>query len=129
MNVPDLDSPSLEVSADLHRWLTAAVAAGASDLHLIVGYPPVLRLHGDLQGLDEPALDQATAHRVLLSLCPEPLSAKLSENKNIDFSLDLEVAGRRQRFRANVFYTTGQLGGCLRVIPSTIPDFTWAGFP
>jgi twitching motility protein PilT len=119
----------LDVSADLHRWLTTAVAAGASDLHLIVGYPPVLRLHGDLNGLDEPALDQATAHHVLLSLCPEPLSAKLSDKKNIDFSLDLEIAGCRQRFRANVFYANNQLGGCLRIIPSTIPDFAWAGFP
>jgi twitching motility protein PilT len=37
--------------------------------------------------------------------------------------------GRLSRFRANVFHTERQLGACLRVVPSTIPDFNWAGFP
>jgi twitching motility protein PilT len=129
MIVPDSNSPSLEISEDLHRWLIAAIDAGASDLHLIAGYAPILRLHGDVQGLDEPALDPTTAQRLLHSLCPKELAARLAGSKNIDFSLDLEIAGRRQRFRANLFYANRQLGGCLRIIPSAIPDFGWAGFP
>ena len=36
---------------------------------------------------------------------------------------------RPARFRANLFYAGGHLGGCLRVIPTDIPDFAWAGFP
>ena len=36
----------------IRRWLTAAVDAEASDLHLVSGYPPVLRVHGDLQQLE-----------------------------------------------------------------------------
>src|SRR2546422_208554 len=43
----------------LRTWFTRAADAGASDLHLIPGYPPVLRLHGDLTELPEPPLDGA----------------------------------------------------------------------
>ena len=44
------------VPEKLRRWLEWAVQVGASDLHLIVGYPPVLRLNGDLTELPEPVL-------------------------------------------------------------------------
>ena len=44
------------VPEKLRQWLTRAVEAGASDLHLIAGYPPVLRLHGDFTELPEPVL-------------------------------------------------------------------------
>jgi twitching motility protein PilT len=114
---------------DLRRWLTAAVDSGASDLHLIAGYPPVLRMHGELTALNEPPLDSAAARTILWSLCREPIQEKLAAHKNVDFSFDLDIDSRRQRFRANVFYASGELGGCLRIIPSAIPDFTWSGFP
>jgi twitching motility protein PilT len=53
----------------------------------------------------------------------------LQGQKNVDFSFDLEVNGRSQRFRANLFYNGRHLGACLRVVPAGIPDFEWAGFP
>jgi twitching motility protein PilT len=113
----------------IHRWLERAVSDGASDLHLIVGYAPVLRLHGDLTALDEPAVAGEEAHALLKALCPREAALRLESQKNVDFSFDLDVRGESTRFRANVFYAGGEVGACLRVIPSAIPDFAWAGFP
>ena len=45
------------VPDQLRGWLRHAVEAGASDLHVIAGYPPVLRIHGDLINMSEPPLD------------------------------------------------------------------------
>jgi twitching motility protein PilT len=113
----------------LRGWLSRAVAGGASDLHLIAGYPPVLRLHGDLTELPAAPLTAGQAHSLLTSLCsPEALS-RLHAGKNSDFSFSLSLDGRPARFRANLFYAGRQLAGCLRVVPTDIPALDWAGFP
>jgi twitching motility protein PilT len=112
----------------LRTWLSRAVEAGASDLHLIVGYPPVLRLHGDLVELREPPLPEGT-RELLCSLCPADAVSRLQGDKNVDFSIALAVNGRVARFRANLFHAGGQLGACLRLVPDAIPSFDWAGFP
>jgi twitching motility protein PilT len=112
----------------LRAWLGRAVETGASDLHLIVGYPPVLRLHGDLIELPEPALSDAT-RELLCALCPADALPRLEGNKNLDFSIELPVGGRVTRFRVNMFHAGGKLGACLRVVPEIIPSFDWTGFP
>jgi twitching motility protein PilT len=110
-------------------WLARAVQAGASDLHLLVGYPPVLRLHGDLSELPEQALSGDEAQALLTALCPPEALARLESNKNVDFSFSLPSNTGVSRFRANVFQAGRHLGACLRVVPDAIPDFTWAEFP
>src|SRR5580698_3587620 len=109
------EAPS--ISEKLRGWLHRAVCEGASDLHLIVGYPPVLRLHGDLTEMPEPPLEGEETHALLCSLCAPEMLARLHEQKNIDFSFEVGLNGERQRFRANMFYSGGQLGACLRVVP------------
>ena len=114
---------------DLAAWLTHAVSIGASDLHLVPGYRPTVRLHGDLQPLDAPELDAGTLHEALLTICPRPSQAALQARKNADFAVELELNGRSRRFRANYFFAGGHLAGCFRVILDAIPDFQWTGFP
>src|SRR5579872_1901097 len=114
---------------NLHAWLSTAVETGASDLHLIVGYPPVLRLHGDLVELSGPVLNDGDMQPLVRALCPPDMLPRLHADKSIDFSFELHAGGRASRFRANLFHSGGQLGACLRVVPSAIPDFEWAGFP
>ena len=113
----------------LRNWLRHAVSAGASDLHLIAGHPPTLRLHGDLVELKEPALTADDTQSLLNPLCTPEALARLQVEKNLDFAFGLEMAGREQRFRANVFYAGRHMAACLRVVPGDIPDFEWAGFP
>src|SRR5262245_39215572 len=117
------------VPEKIRDWLSRAVSTGASDLHLIVGYPPVLRLHGDLTELPEPKLTGKDTRELLGSLCPPEAFARLQGQKNVDFSFDLAAHDQVTRFRANVFYSGRQLGACFRVIPTAIPSFDWAGFP
>src|SRR5688572_28010236 len=113
----------------LRRWLEWAVQVGASDLHLAVGYPPVIRLNGALAELPEPPLSPDEAGPVLASVCPPEALARLRDTRNSDFSFQLVVDGRPMRFRASLFHAGRQPGGCFRVIPDVIPDFDWAGFP
>jgi twitching motility protein PilT len=125
----DRTSPAPPVPDKLRAWLGLAVQAGASDLHLVVEYPPVLRLHGDLIELSEPPLVGEDLHRVLAALCRPEAFARLLGHKNLDFSFDLALHGCVNRFRANLFFNGQQIGACFRVVPTAIPDFEWAGFP
>jgi twitching motility protein PilT len=113
----------------IRAWLQRAVEAGASDLHLIVGHPPVLRLHGDLIALSEPALQEEQAAELLGALCSAASLEQLRAQKSTDFSFQLTLNGVSTRFRANLFFWRRQLGACIRVVPTTIPDLEWAGFP
>jgi twitching motility protein PilT len=120
---------TVTVPEKLRTWLGRAVEAGASDLHLIAGYPPVLRLHGDLSELLEPPVRGDEANSLLAALCPPDAFARLQLQKNIDLSFEVPLGGRSCRFRANLFHCEGQLAACLRLVPGAIPDFAWAGFP
>jgi twitching motility protein PilT len=113
----------------LRRWLEWAVQAGASDLHVVAGHPPVIRLHGDLAELPEEPLTEAEAEPLLISSCPHDALGRLQAQKNADFSFECVADGRPVRFRASLFLAGGATGGCFRVIPDSIPDLAWAGFP
>ncbi len=117
------------IAEKLHRWLEWTVQAGASDLHVVAGHAPVMRLHGDLTELPEAPIASDEVETLLLSACPEDALKRLQANKNADFSFECPVAGKLSRFRATLFLAGGDTGGCFRVIPDTIPDLTWAGFP
>lgn len=109
----------------LATWLEAAVRAGASDLHLVAGHPPVLRVHGGLRELPETPLGPEEAGPLFAAMCPAGAFEQLEFQKNVDFSF----TGAGVRFRANLFQSGRQLGACFRLIPGSIPDFDWAGFP
>ncbi|HJZ94606.1 MAG TPA: PilT/PilU family type 4a pilus ATPase [Gemmataceae bacterium] len=113
----------------LREWLDDAVRAGASDLHLTVGYPPALRLHGDLTELAEDLLTGPEVDQLLGALCPADDRDRLRQQKDADFSFEVFAGGQPTRFRAHLFHAAGHLGGCLRVVPAAIPEFDWAGFP
>src|SRR5262249_18912925 len=125
----DVRQEAFCVPERLRGWLSRAAEAGASDLHLIAGYPPVLRLHGDLTDLSEPPLNEEETHALLSALCPPNTFTRFQTRKNVDFSFEVAINGRPSRFRVNLFHTGRQMAACLRVIPTAIPDFEWAEFP
>jgi twitching motility protein PilT len=124
-----MSQDSAVIPERLRTWLSRAVAAGGSDLHLIPGYPPVLRLHGDLIEWPEPPLEGDEVHTLLGPLATPEAFSRLQARKNVDLSFDLALDGGVHRFRANLFHTAGQVGACLRVVPIAVPDFAWAEFP
>ena len=118
------------MSGALRDWLQAAVEQDASDLHLVDGHPPVLRVHGQLIPIaGAPVLSAAAVRDAVLPILP---SAKISESfatqKHVDFCIEQSVDHGLRRFRANVFQHAQQVGACLRVIPAEIPSLKWAGF-
>ncbi len=127
MPIPGSDPPP--VADRLLGWLAFAVECGASDLHVVAGHPPVLRLHGDLTELPEPPLGEDEIEPLLLSACPPDALERLQQQKNADFSFECVLGGRPARFRGSLFLADGSTGGCFRLIPDSIPDLAWAGFP
>lgn len=113
----------------VRTWLIDAAERGASDLHIIAGYPPVFRLHGTLVHLHAPPVTSDEARDALLPFLPSKQRERFLVERNADFALELEHAGRPQRYRANYFINAQNIGACFRIIPDTIPDFDWAGFP
>ncbi len=113
----------------LQSWLAEAAKVGASDLHLVVGHPPVVRLHGELNELAGPELGADEMGPMLRPLCPPGVFERLVAERSVDFSLEVELDGRPCRFRAHIFFTVEHLAACLRLIPTVIPNFDWATFP
>jgi twitching motility protein PilT len=117
------------IPVPLQAWLAKAVEMQASDLHVVTGYPPVLRVHGELRPLDEPAIAPDVVSGLLVPACPPHALSRFQAERNADFALELALAEKRQRLRANYFMAGQQMGACFRLIPSDIPSFEWAGFP
>ncbi len=127
--MPDSPSGPSAVPEKMYRWLEWAVQVGASDLHLVVGHPPVLRVNGDLSELPEGPITPDEAAVLLTSICPPGAAERLRDEKNTDFSFEFPMAGRVARFRSSLFHAGRNLGACLRLIPESIPTLDWAGFP
>ncbi len=124
-----MESPENACPERLRAWLQMAVQREASDLHVVSGYPPVLRVHGRLDELGSDALDGPAVRALLTPLCPAHAMDRFRDDRNVDFALELVFGDRPQRFRVNYFMSGQQMGACFRVIPSAIPTFQWAGFP
>ena len=94
--------------------LQQLVQRGASDLHLKVGRPPTLRLHGELSPLDMPALRPEDL-KVLAEQLMTPRQVKeFTDNKECDFAIGVPGIGR---FRCNVYQQRGSLCYAMRAIP------------
>ncbi|HEV8061472.1 MAG TPA: PilT/PilU family type 4a pilus ATPase [Gemmataceae bacterium] len=113
----------------LRTLLIRAVEAGASDLHFIPGHALITRLHGDLTEAPGPSLEREETQQIIQALCPPDAIGRLDKETDLDFSFELPLEKGCLRFRANLFRAGGELGACLRVIPTEIPSFGWAGFP
>ena len=120
-----------ERSAHLDDLLRGMVDREASDLHVVAGRRPVYRVHGRLHTLDAEPLTPDAVRDMLTGLIPPRLRERLDhdEIKDMDFSTTVDHAGGSVRFRVNVFFAQGVMGGCFRLIPSEIPTLEWTHFP
>jgi len=113
----------------IHGLLHEAADREASDVHLIPDYPATYRIHGQLTPAGKAVLSAAEIRRLVASILPETLQARLDGGTNFDFSLELTHKGKPCRFRTNVFLAGGNWCACLRHVPDEIPTFEWMGFP
>ena len=106
--------------------LQLVVDEGASDLHLSVGVPPILRVHGNLQPLDSEPLRPEDTERFMRSITSEEHQQKVREIGGTDFGFGF---GAVARFRVSVFREKGALGLVLRLIPSKLLSLEEIGLP
>ncbi|WP_296266497.1 type IV pilus twitching motility protein PilT [Pseudomonas sp. UBA6562] len=104
---------------DVTAHLAEAARAGASDLHLAAGQPPLLRIDGELQRLDLPALGSNDLYQSIDPWLGEAQRRQWREGDELDLALDLPD-GRRARL--NLFRQAHGPAASLRLIASTIPS-------
>ncbi len=110
----------------MDELLALMVRQGGSDLHLSVGSPPRIRVHGMLLPVDSEDLGPDDTRRLSTSVLSADQIARLDRDLELDCSFGLEGYGR---FRANVFFQQGSVAAVLRSIPSEIPEFEQLGMP
>ena len=97
------------------------VESGGSDLHLKVGAPPMIRVDGLLDGIeDEEVLRPVDTEGVLREIIPETMEREFSEDGEADFSYAVGGVGR---FRVNAFRQRGSVSIVMRFIPFGVPKF------
>ena len=116
------------MAIDLKKFLRVMVEKNASDLHLKVGAPPIVRKNSCLVLLfkDHPPLTQQEIKTSITEILTSYNQSKLIEDKQLDFSYGIPELGR---FRFNVFYQRGTLRLVARNIPYKIPSFEDLNLP
>jgi twitching motility protein PilT len=109
---------------DLIELLTSVVHLGASDLHLTVDAPPLVRLNGDLTPLGESALGVDACRNSVLAVLTENQRSRLEHEWELDFALQVDGLGR---FRGNAHFCRGALEATFRHIPHHIPELAELG--
>src|SRR6201996_7046439 len=110
----------------IDRLLEAVVARKASDLHLAVGKPPVLRMHGHMKELATKVLDGEDTTALMKSITPERIQQEFEETGSGDFGF---AYGDEARFRVSIFKQRGFASLVLRRIPNNIMTFEQIGLP
>jgi len=110
----------------IDKLLLTVVNRNASDLHIAVGQPPVLRLHGRLVKLETKTLEPEDTVALMKSITPERCQQELQEQGSADFGF---AFGDRARFRVSVFKQRGYTGMVLRQIPNDLLSMEQLGTP
>jgi twitching motility protein PilT len=101
----------------IDKLLQTVINQGASDLHIAVGQPPVLRLHGHMTKIPTKVLEPDDAVALMKQIAPERCQQQLAEVGGSDFGF---AFGDQARFRVSFFKQRGNVGMVLRIIPNSI---------
>ena len=119
--------PRQNLEAD--KLFRACVKLEASDLHLKVGNPPMLRVDGTLRPLERGPMDDEEMVRVCFPLMNERNRKIFEHDGGADFAYTVEVDGTVWRFRVNLLQQLGHVGLVARKVNSWIPDFEGLHLP
>jgi twitching motility protein PilT len=110
----------------MEKLLATVIQLKASDLHIAVGQPPVVRHHSRLRRLETKVLDNDDTTALMKSITPDRCQQELQEVGGSDFAIEY-VDG--YRFRVAIFKQRGAIGMVLRRIPSQFLTFEQIGMP
>jgi twitching motility protein PilT len=103
--------------ATIDTYFEQMKTKGASDLHLAIGFPPMIRKGGELRPLDHPVITAEVNRQILYEILTE--EQRQTVEKDLDFDMAYELAGVG-RFRCNIFFQQRGIGAVFRIIPTTI---------
>jgi twitching motility protein PilT len=110
----------------IDELLQLVVSKGASDLHVAVGLPPVLRVDGKLAQANYEPFSPQTSQRMTYDILTDEQIQKFESTFELDFSYAL---GRQARFRVNLFRDKGTVAAAFRIIPTKIPTIQDLALP
>ena len=99
---------------------------GASDLHLVAGQPPALRIRGDIERIKFKVLESDDLRNMLYEISPEEKIKVFEETGDVDFGYEIPGLAR---YRANFFMQKNGVGAVFREIPSSIMSAEQLGLP
>src|SRR3954447_15883035 len=116
-----------DVQVPVPELLSKVLEKEASDLHLTAGVQPVVRVHGDLERMEEyPTLTPRALQGMIYAILPQRMRERLEQELELDMSYALPG---KARFRVNVYYQRDSLGAAFRLIPYEIKDVDTLGLP
>lgn len=116
--------PSYVYSID--DLLRICVEREGSDLHLVAGTPPCIRVNGEIIRLDAPSLSDTDMEGLIIPILKDYQRLTLEKDYELDFSYSIPGCAR---FRGNIMFQRGTLAAAFRAVPFTIPDFEELGLP
>jgi twitching motility protein PilT len=112
---------------NINQLLDLAIARKASDLHLVAGYPPLLRINGDLSPITgAPELTSEDVKGLVFTIVTPFQKQILEKNWELDMGLDFQT---NARFRVNLYQQRNSLAASLRLIPKEIMTLEQTGLP
>jgi len=115
-----MENNSATYKTIMHNLMTTTFKMGASDLHLITGSPPTIRVHGTLRSIENTeVLNAKQIEQLVFAILSEEQQHKLVKFRELDFSVALDGVGR---FRANAYWQKQSLALALRAIAERIPS-------
>ncbi len=103
---------------DVKKMLTKAIEHGASDVHVNVTMPPIMRINTELTAMDLPVMSQEDVKQMLLGMIGPEKYEKFEKNRDIDFSAMIEDGSR---FRVNAHFQRETEAISFRVVSNRIP--------
>ena len=110
----------------LQQLLKATIKQNASDLHIVAGSAPVLRVEGQIIRFKSEAMSPEQTQNLCYSILTESQKSRFEATKELDFSFGVKDLAR---FRVNIFQQKGAVSGVFRRIPIEIPDLDKLGIP
>ena len=118
---------AVPTSVKIETLLEACIKHGASDLHIQVGLPPILRIDGSLVPIpNTPILTTEIVDTLIFSTLDSMQRETLAKDKEFDYSF---AFGEIARFRVNAFNEKGHLAAAFRLIPTKMPTIEELGMP
>ncbi|MCA9310340.1 MAG: PilT/PilU family type 4a pilus ATPase [Phycisphaerales bacterium] len=114
------------MATTLESVLRAAYQADASDIHLVAGHPPVMRVHTAMTPMDLPVITPEGCDAMLREMAPKDALTQFAEYRDADFSYEIEGLAR---YRVNAHSQRGVLGIAMRTIKSKVPPLEKLNLP